>query len=111
MSIRPVDLNGMIQRTQDVGNIKHAEDNKPVVEQHTIQVQQQKQEERLAHKVQNAEEKENAKGHYDAREKGSNSYEKNPKQKNQKKHEEENSEYGDGKVIFKGQRSSFDMKI
>ena len=28
MSIRPVDLSGMIQRTQDIGNIKHAEDSR-----------------------------------------------------------------------------------
>ena len=26
MSIRPVDLSGMMLRTQDIGNIKHAED-------------------------------------------------------------------------------------
>ena len=29
MSIRPVVLNGMIQRTQDVGNLKQQEDNRP----------------------------------------------------------------------------------
>ena len=32
MSIRPVDFNGMIQRTQDVSTLKQNEDNRPVVE-------------------------------------------------------------------------------
>lgn len=108
MSIRPVDLNGMIQRTQDVGNMKQAEDNKPVVEQHNIQVHQRKQEEQLAHKVQDTQEKENFAFRYDAKEKGSNEYEGNGGKKGQKKKKEDQSE---GKVIFKGQKSSFDIKI
>ena len=44
MSIRPVVLNGMIQRTQDVGNLKQQEDNRPIVEQQNIQIEQQKHE-------------------------------------------------------------------
>lgn len=90
MSIRPVDLNGMIQRTQDVGNMKQAEDNKPVVEQHNIQVHQQKQEEQLAHKVQDTQEKENFAFRYDAKEKGSNEYEGNGGKKGQKKRKKTN---------------------
>lgn len=108
MSIRPVDLNGMIQRTQDVGNMKQAEDNKPVVEQYNIQVHQQKHEEQLAHKVQDTQEKENFAFRYDAKEKGSNEYEGSGGKKGQKKKKEDQSE---GKVIFKGQKSSFDIKI
>lgn len=30
MSIRPIDFNGMVQRTQDVSTLKQNEDNKPV---------------------------------------------------------------------------------
>lgn len=41
MSIRPVDLSGMIQRTQDIGNIKHAEDSRPVADQYNIEVRQE----------------------------------------------------------------------
>ena len=52
MSIRPVDLSGMIQRTQDIGNIKHAEDSRPIVDQYNIEVRQEKQESDLSHKVQ-----------------------------------------------------------
>lgn len=69
MSIRPVDFNGMIQRTQDIGNMKQHEDNKPVVQQHNIEVNQEKHEESLAHKVQDTEEKENFEFRYDAKEK------------------------------------------
>lgn len=47
MSIRPVVLNGMIQRTQDVGNLKQQEDNRPIVEQQNIQIEQQKHEDQL----------------------------------------------------------------
>lgn len=106
MSIRPVVLNGMIQRTQDIGNMKQQEDNRPVVQQHNIGVQQQRQEERLAHQVQNPEQKENEGYRYDAKEKGSNQYEGSRQKK--KKDKEENK---DGKVILKSQGSSFDIKI
>ena len=56
MSIRPVVLNGMIQRTQDVGNLKQQEDNRPIVEQQNIQIEQQKHEDQLTHRVQDPEE-------------------------------------------------------
>ena len=74
MSIRPVDLSGMIQRTQDIGNIKHAEDSRPVADQYNIEVRQEKQESDLSHKVQDPEQKDNQEFRYDAREKGNNSY-------------------------------------
>lgn len=110
MSIRPVVLNGMIQRTQDVGNLKQQEDNKPIVQQHNIEIQQEKQEDRLTHRVQYAGEKENEGYRYDAKEKGNNAYEENQKKKRSKQNgDEEQSK--DGKVILKGQGSSFDMKI
>lgn len=107
MSIRPVVLNGMIQRTQDVGTLKQQEDNKPVVQQHNIEVQQQRQEDHLAHQVQDTEQKENEGYRYDAREKGNNQYEGN-RQKKKKREKEENK---DGKVILKSQSSGFDIKI
>lgn len=81
MSIRPVDLSGLIQRTQDIGNIKQTEDNKPVVEQYHIEVRQTKEEERQSHKVQDTQEKENFNFRYDAKEKGSNSYSGEEKRK------------------------------
>ena len=50
MTIRPVVLNGMIQRTQDIGNIKQQEDNKPVVQQQNISIQHEKKEDQLDRK-------------------------------------------------------------
>lgn len=109
MTIRPVVLNGMIQRTQDVSNIKQQEDNKPVVQQQTISIQQEKREDRLMHQVQQAEEKENEGYRYDAKEKGNNQYDDTKKRKRNK--EAENDESKDGKVILKSHGSSFDIKI
>lgn len=107
MSIRPIDYNGMIQRTQDVGTLKHHEDQKPVAEQQAIQTGQLKHEQELAHKISKSEEKENDAYRYDAKEKGNGTYDKNGrKRKNQKKDEQE-----DGKVILKDHLSGFDIKI
>ena len=50
----------MIQRTQDIGNLKQQEDSKPMVQQHNIGIQQEKREDRLTHQVLHAEKKENA---------------------------------------------------
>lgn len=68
MSIRPVDFNGMIQRTQDVSTLKQNEDNRPVVEQQTIFSQEMKKVEQNLHQVVHAQEKENAGYRYDAKE-------------------------------------------
>ena len=106
MSIRPVVLNGMIQRTQDVGNLKQQEDNRPIVEQQNIQIEQQKHEDQLTHRVQDPEEKENDR--YDAKEKGNNEYEGESGRHKKRREEEPENE---GKVILKGQGSHFDIKI
>ena len=100
MSIRPVVLNGMIQRTQDVGNLKQQEDN--------IQIEQQKHEDQLTHRVQDPEEKENDGYRYDAKEKGNNEYEGESGRHKKRREEEPENE---GKVILKGQGSHFDIKI
>ena len=107
MSIRPVDLSGMIQRTQDIGNIKHAEDSRLIVDQYNIEVRQEKQESDLSHKVQDPEQKDNQEFRYDAQEKGNNSY--NGSGKKKKKHGQ--SEEDEGSVHVKERRTSFDVKI
>ncbi len=108
MSIRPVDFNGMIQRTQDVGNIKQQEDSKPAVQQQNIEISQEKQEESLAHKVQNTEEKENFEFRYDAKEKGSGSYSRDERKRKKK---EKGGEEENGKILPKERKTSFDVKI
>lgn len=111
MSITPVVLNGMTQRTQDISNLKQQEDNRPVVQQHNLNVQQEKQTDKLTHQVRNPEEKENEGYRYDAKEKGNNQYEGNGKFKKKPKKEPEKESSKEGKVIFKGQSRSFDVKI
>lgn len=106
MSIRPVDLNGMIQRTQDVSTVKQQQDNKPVVEQQVILSHETKQTERRLQQVNQAQEKENDGYRYDAKEKGNGHYEGNgSKKKNAKK-----GQKGE-KVIQKNQSFGFDIKI
>ena len=109
MSIRPVDVNGMIQRTQDIGQLKQHEDNKPVIQQHSIEIQQERKEEQLTKRVNDPEQKENEGYRFDAKEKGNNSYERNQNKKKKKESADEKSE--NGKVILMGQGSIFDMKI
>ena len=96
MSIRPVDFNGMIQRTQDVSTLKQNEDNRPVVEQQTIFSQEMKKVEQNLHQVVHAREKENAGYRYDAKEE--------QKKKDKKQQKADN-------VYLKGQTSGFDIKV
>ena len=107
MSITPLGFHALIQRTNDVGVIKQNEDNKPIMEQHSIQTQQVKQEHALTHKVAEPEEKDNENYRYDAKEKGNGSYQ--GKRQKKKRQQEESKE--PGKVILKGQTGGFDIKI
>lgn len=74
MSIRPIYLNGMIQRTDDVGQLKLHEDQKPMADQQAIQGQMTHKEEQAAHEVIGSQEGAAAKNHADAREEGKNKY-------------------------------------
>ena len=74
MTIRPVDLNGMIQRTDDVGYIKHNEDLKPDVDQQNIQLQVSKKEEELTHHVTEADKGSKTTTEHDAKNEGKNTY-------------------------------------
>lgn len=107
MSITPLGLNAAFGRTNDMGIIKQNEDNKPVVEQQSIQTQQVKQEHELTHRIAKSEEKNNDNFRYDAKEKGNGSYQE---QKQKKKKEPDRTESA-GKVILKGHPGGFDIKI
>ena len=50
MTIRPIDLNGMIQRADDVSILKKQEDSKAMHDQQNIQMQVNKREDELAHR-------------------------------------------------------------
>lgn len=105
MSIRPVELNGMIQRTQDVSTLKQQEDAKPVVDQQNIQNEVVKAENRLTKQVVEADDTRQEEFRYDAREKGSSEYHGNDGKGKKKKKQK------DGKVIIKGMEKGFDVKI
>lgn len=101
MSIRPIVLNGMIQRTDDVGQLKMHEDQKPMADQQAIQGQVDKKEQALTHQVTNPNQKEAMENHADAREEGKNKYKPLRKKKN-----------ANGRVIKKTpEEGGFDFKI
>ena len=107
MAVSPISFNGMIQRANDVSAMKQNEDAKPGLEQQSIQSKQVKQEHELTHKVLQANQKENERKRYDAKEKGTGAYQK----REQKKKHSDNKSMED-KVAVKGQSSGgFDIKI
>lgn len=105
MSIRPVDFNGMVQRTQDVSTLKQNQDNRPVYDQQALAGKLQKDTMQNMRQVNHSEDAENNQKKYDAREKGSNEYEGNRKDKRKKEEKQE------GKVVRKSSLGGFDMKI
>lgn len=105
MLIRPVDLNGMIQRTDDVGVLKHQEDAKPLVDQQNIQNQVVQKQEMLLHQVQSAGSSDKTKNDADAKEEGKGTYYSNEKKKKNEKKQ------SIGKVINKKDIGGFDIKI
>lgn len=106
MSIRPVDFNGIIQRTQDIGTVKYQEDMKPVVDQQNIQAEVKKEEFRKSEQVQKKSDLEREEQRYDAKEKGNGQqYQPNHGRKREKEEEQP-----DGKVMVK-KYQRFDMKI
>lgn len=103
MTIRPVDF-ATIQRTDDVGTMKHQQDAKPLVQQQNIQAEISKQEFHDASKVRHADDTSNDNEHFDAREEGKNKYKKSGKGKKKEARE-------DGKVLQKSAHKGFDMKV
>lgn len=105
MTIRPVELNGVIQRTQDMGALKQQEDVKPMADQQTFQLQARKDEMRRSEQVNHKDDADNDQRRFDAKEKGNGQYQKG---KNRKKGASGREE---GKVVIKGESRGFDMKI
>lgn len=104
MTIRPVDLNGMMQRTQEVGTLKAHEDNRPMTEQQNLAATFDKKLEHETHKINKADQSQKEEEKFDAREEGKGQY-FSQGQKNKKKEET-------GKVINKNMPTGgFDIKI
>lgn len=107
MAIRPVEIQGVVQRSQDMSQIKQNQDVKPQTDQNNIQIQihhEVQQNSQQVTKFENSDKKENR---YDAKEKGNGSYYENQKKK-QKKKDEDTEE---GSVKVKSAISNFDVKI
>lgn len=106
MAISPILNSGMIQRTDDVGVLKHQQDVKPVVEQQNAMAQVVKKTEEMRRQVINPEDANKADTHADAREEGKNKYFFRKKEGKKKQ-----SEPTENRVIKKTMGGSFDMKV
>lgn len=105
MTIRPVEMNGMIQRTQDVSTLKQQEDVKPMVDQQNMQIQAQKDEMRKSEQVNKKNDTDKEEKKFDAKDKGSNEYQKRGGGKKKGQTAEAD------KVVLKGMSHGFDMKV
>ena len=57
MSLSPINFNGMIQNTAEIGNIKANEDSRPEVNQSNIQVGFEQEHDEQSHSVNQLEQK------------------------------------------------------
>lgn len=102
MSIRPVVLGGMIQRADDVGQVKIHEDHKPLVDQQMIQVEEAKKEQELSRQVIESNKSSELKNDLDAKQQGKGQYSSKKKRGKAK---------GEDVRVTKKQTSGFDIKI
>lgn len=103
MAMGAIEL-GTIARSQDYTTIKQNEDNKNVAQQNVLVQDMQKEDLQKTKQVNQSDDTQWQQKKFDAREKGSNSYEGDGGSKRKKEKEP------DGKVILKG-RGGFDIKI
>jgi hypothetical protein len=106
MAIRAVELQGVVQRSQDIGQIKQNQDAKPMADQNNIHVQMDRQVERQHNQVTKFDNPDKKNDKYDAKEKGNGFYFSKKKGKNRKPVDEE-----DGSVTIKAPHAHFDIKI
>ena len=74
MAIGPLELNGMMSRTQDISIIQQNEDNKAVLNQALFQNRMEKEEEKRASVVEHAQDSDTRQRKQDASEKGNHEY-------------------------------------
>lgn len=103
--ISPIEVNGIISRTQDVSAIRHNEENKSAVDQNHFQNRFAQEVDQNIRTVHQSDDSNKSDTRHDAKEKGKNEYRGNGgKGKKQKEPET------DGQVTVKGY-SGFDVKI
>lgn len=105
MAISPILNSGMIQRTDDVGQLRLQQEQRPMVEQQSAQTQMTRKADEFSHQVVTLADSNKTDTHADAREEGKNKY--FFRKKTEKKQEEKT----DGRVVKKYSSSSFDMKV
>lgn len=105
--IRPVDFNGMVQNSQEVGNVRQHEEARPAVEQQVITVQAEQTVEEQLNSVNEFENAESEADKMDARNGSGNEYQDNRRKGKKKRKSEDKVD----RVIMKGQRESFDITI
>lgn len=103
MLVKPVVMNGMVQRSHDMSQIKQGEHIKGFVDQTNIQAAEQKANQVKHETVIKKDDVDKEQKKYDAKEKGNGEFFDNRKKKQDKKENE-------GKVILKN-TSGFDVKI
>lgn len=104
--IRPVDMNGMISRSQDVTTMKINEDNKGMVDQNNFQQEFKKEIQHHMKKVNDPEKGQAEEYKYGDKKEGNESaYSQNRQKKNDEKQEEKKER------IVPKENSSFDIKI
>lgn len=101
--IRPIEFSGIVQRTNDISNVKQQQDQKPVQDQSNIQQNVHRNVEHTTKEVAQKDNADYAQEKYDAKEKGKGQY---TRQGQQKKKQEQQSE-DTVKKVSRG----FDIKI
>lgn len=107
MAIRPVEVQGVVQRSHDIGQLKQNQDQRPLVEQNNIQTHMHRETERSAKQVTKFENSDKKENRYDAKEKGNGTY-FGQKKKQQVKQQPEDEDAVLLKSIHHG---SFDVKV
>lgn len=107
MAIGFIEVNGSIPRVQDYAQFKHNEDSKSAIMQGELHANAVKHEESKATEVNRGDNASNNLKRFDAKDKGSNEYygDGGKGRKDDRKHGQ------DGKVVPRGQTSSFDIRI
>ena len=105
MAISPILNSGMIQRTDDVGQLRLQQEQRPLVEQQSAQTQMTRKADEFSHQVVTPADSNKTDTHADAREEGKNKY------FFRKKTEKKKEEQTDGRVVKKYTSGSFDMKV
>jgi len=110
MGLGPLELSGVLQRTQDIATIRHNEEHKGQIDQNHFADRMNKEVDDRANTVKSTTETLNEQKKFDAKEKGSNEYTGDGGQR--KKHEDAHGQGHEKEgVHIKMSESSFDIRI